>query len=181
LRFIGATIVVSLKQFGSAPAGPIKAVIPNACKIIFIILDPHCNCIAAAINRDLSITSATIVVSFDQFGGAPAGAIKIAGINVISSIIELGPHCDGIAAAIKCDLGRSAGKCVCRNRFGGAPTSFSCGEIPVVIVNQGISTEVAKSRGVVLLTVGATVSAGSAVSSGAAVLLEPPPQAVSQC
>jgi hypothetical protein len=29
----------------------------------------------------------------------------------------LGPHCDGIAAAIKCDLGRSAGKCACRNLY----------------------------------------------------------------
>lgn len=98
-----------------------KAVGPNVVTGA-VGLVPHRDGIATAINRDLRIKGSSCVVGLNQFGSAPAGAIKAVGHNVVIGTVVLEPHRDRIAAVINRSLRVKGISCVVGlNQFVSAP------------------------------------------------------------
>ena len=136
LRVLYITCIICLEQFSRTPAGTIKTVGINIISST-VILVPHCNGIAAAINGNLRHKCITCIICLDQFSRAPAGAIKTIGIKIFSSTVTLLPHCNGIAAAIKGNLRRKCTICIiCLEQFSRTPA----GTIKTVGINIISST-----------------------------------------
>ena len=84
---------IALNQFSASPAGTGDIAIGPDIIAGAIVLVPHRQRIAAAVDGDLRVFSSPCIIGLNQFSSAPAGAGHIAiGPDIIASAIRLLPH-----------------------------------------------------------------------------------------